>query len=421
MPKFSNGASILRSHPHRHLLAHAYFPKQASDLPIPHLRKPLKPLFLTPDSSFPTLPASPSFLPVLLVSASRYTPSRMAYSRQGGFTYIQGAGDDHEEWSQGLTPEIWWAHRERMLTLDRQALNEAILEAVGEAERQGTEGVPRFKSYDAQTQSLSEDVARIADTGIAIARRPTGHVFTQDELRQFTLIVHCSAPPSVGEVNDKKGSNSNASEDSTNTSDKTPNALVHSLGIPPGKRGVIDLYNALFRIVPLIGDVLNEQRSPSVSISISDSELEQDGKKRRKDVLICCRDGKDISVALAVAVLAVHFDDQKRLVLVHKLDSHRKCECPQPPSATCVQIICLLACMLIYTASFTSGFTSGLTRLVSSHQLSPKTRPAAAFNGSSLPTRAHLPKEPLSNESTSTSCLDNESTPPGATCVDCSV
>jgi len=33
-----------------------------------------------------------------------------------GYTYVQGAGDDHESWSLDLTPELWWKHRDEIVT-----------------------------------------------------------------------------------------------------------------------------------------------------------------------------------------------------------------------------------------------------------------------------------------------------------------
>ena len=34
-----------------------------------------------------------------------------------GWTYVQGAGDDEEAWSCGLTPAQFWLHSERLLSL----------------------------------------------------------------------------------------------------------------------------------------------------------------------------------------------------------------------------------------------------------------------------------------------------------------
>jgi hypothetical protein len=43
------------------------------------------------------------------------------------WAYIQGAGDDEENWSLGLTPAGFWAHAERLLRLeDEEELREAV-------------------------------------------------------------------------------------------------------------------------------------------------------------------------------------------------------------------------------------------------------------------------------------------------------
>ncbi|RMZ89518.1 hypothetical protein DV736_g3259, partial [Chaetothyriales sp. CBS 134916] len=47
---------------------------------------------------------------LVLCSASRVVKG--AEMSQGG--YIQGSGDDHEGWSQGLTPDMFWINRDRL-------------------------------------------------------------------------------------------------------------------------------------------------------------------------------------------------------------------------------------------------------------------------------------------------------------------
>ena len=69
----------------------------------PELTRPLRPLWITPASArFPDVvaqDASSSFLPVICVSASRAVDTGTE-RRAGGFSYVQGSGDDHELWGQ---------------------------------------------------------------------------------------------------------------------------------------------------------------------------------------------------------------------------------------------------------------------------------------------------------------------------------
>jgi tRNA A64-2'-O-ribosylphosphate transferase len=58
------------------------------------------------------------FTPVVLVTASE--PMQRHGERRTGeggvpYAYIPGAGDDEESWARGLTPALFWAHRETVL------------------------------------------------------------------------------------------------------------------------------------------------------------------------------------------------------------------------------------------------------------------------------------------------------------------
>lgn len=86
----------------------------ASDLEVPPLSKPLHPIFVTP-ASLDDLPDlnNMDFHPVVCLSVSRQTKGGMAYAHSSSvpgrtFVYMQGAGDDHENWALGLTPATWW-------------------------------------------------------------------------------------------------------------------------------------------------------------------------------------------------------------------------------------------------------------------------------------------------------------------------
>jgi tRNA A64-2'-O-ribosylphosphate transferase len=50
--------------------------------------------------------------------------------------YVQGAADDHESWSQGLTPKVFWKHEAYLLS-DEDGIEERIAEVLKE-EREAT-------------------------------------------------------------------------------------------------------------------------------------------------------------------------------------------------------------------------------------------------------------------------------------------
>jgi hypothetical protein len=81
------------------------------------LDKPLKPIFITPESSLEIM-ISEEYYPVLLATASEVVPG--GYKRSEGFVYVQGAADDEESWSYGLNSVQFWSHAQELLRCTRE-------------------------------------------------------------------------------------------------------------------------------------------------------------------------------------------------------------------------------------------------------------------------------------------------------------
>ncbi|KAG7707710.1 hypothetical protein KL914_002531 [Ogataea haglerorum] len=73
--------------------------------------KPLKPVWITPHSKLPSeapIPDQLPYIPIYLVTASFQCQDGTL--SMDNFLYVQGAADDHELWSNGLTPKLLWNH-----------------------------------------------------------------------------------------------------------------------------------------------------------------------------------------------------------------------------------------------------------------------------------------------------------------------
>lgn len=76
------------------------------------IKKPLRPIWVTPDSFNPQTVQEVSwdiideFHPIILCTASVMVQDNTDF--RPGYTYVQGAADDHEEWASLLTPNILW-------------------------------------------------------------------------------------------------------------------------------------------------------------------------------------------------------------------------------------------------------------------------------------------------------------------------
>ncbi|KAJ3569476.1 hypothetical protein NP233_g5029 [Leucocoprinus birnbaumii] len=98
------------------------------ELPL-DISAPLRPFWITPSTTtFPALNSktcAAAFLPIICVSASKQVEAGTE-RRVGGYAYVQGSGDDHELWGMGLTPRLFWRHREELIACPRSSLEKLI-------------------------------------------------------------------------------------------------------------------------------------------------------------------------------------------------------------------------------------------------------------------------------------------------------
>ncbi|KAL8719514.1 MAG: hypothetical protein Q9225_003481 [Loekoesia sp. 1 TL-2023] len=86
------------------------------------ISKPLRPIWITPDAPLPDIsPNSPYHLIICL------TVSRLPSCSEGpSDTYIQGAADDSESWARGLTPALFWQHKDTLLSSTEDELPDLV-------------------------------------------------------------------------------------------------------------------------------------------------------------------------------------------------------------------------------------------------------------------------------------------------------
>ena len=99
---------------------------KALQLDTEHLRativKPLTPTWITPDFEDTSLFDKTKCNQIVCCTASRRVGGTEA-SENG---YIQGAADDHEAWSQGLTPPLFWKHRDEILQMSETEVGQFV-------------------------------------------------------------------------------------------------------------------------------------------------------------------------------------------------------------------------------------------------------------------------------------------------------
>ena len=94
------------------------------------VQKPLRPIWVSPESTLPEEPpVYEEFTPIVCCTASRMVRGEGVEGE-----YVQGAGDDQEGWSGGLTAKRFWENAEVILAAREEEL-EAVLEGLPEEEK----------------------------------------------------------------------------------------------------------------------------------------------------------------------------------------------------------------------------------------------------------------------------------------------
>ncbi|KAJ4983074.1 tRNA a64-2 -o-ribosylphosphate transferase [Stagonosporopsis vannaccii] len=154
------------------------------------LQKPLRPLWVTQTSSLPeTPPEFPDFHPIILCTASRRV--RGAEASEGG--YIQGAADDHEAWSHGLTPSLFWSHKDSLLHTNEEDLPARIAELV--SQDRGADAIPTLiKPTTTLFVSASQNIDLAPfDTVISCTPEPLSHASLRDAGVKAYLHLRCQS------------------------------------------------------------------------------------------------------------------------------------------------------------------------------------------------------------------------------------
>ncbi|KAF7793494.1 hypothetical protein EIP86_004606 [Pleurotus ostreatoroseus] len=260
---------------------------------LPNLERPLRPLWITPaTSAFPHIPPPEerTFFPVVCVSASKQLEEGLE-RRSHGFSYVQGSGDDHELWGMGLTPDIFWKHKDELLAAERVEIEDLVCELVAQ---RATEtcldwvtlptpvGAVDGRLLISKLDDLPATLSRLLPIDVSDASQDVAYVLISERSQ-----CHFVSPlPANTDPLDTHESDQNHS-----TAAQVDRVLC--LKLAKGKKGQIQF----------LGSVL-PQALPFIDTQLS----------RGRRVCICCDTGKDASVGVALAVLQVCFDEHGQYV-----------------------------------------------------------------------------------------------------------
>ncbi|TVU07857.1 hypothetical protein EJB05_41229, partial [Eragrostis curvula] len=265
------------------------------------LRKPLRPLWISPRTRIwlNEVPEHESwdFTPIILISASASdSVSTQRLSSEFSWHYIPGAGDDEESWARGLTPTLFWKHSYDLLDAGPDLCNQLVADIV-----------ERDRVYRAQRGEYSPQI-------------------TVKPMKALD-------GPNCGDdhITGTWPMNSNPCMSTTDTQYSTNNNLLFWIGT--SNLAVSSTFQVADALVG-VDCILNcDSTSTLPSNSSENSYLELpivgskddrfslnknlpkavDFAKRNliagRKILVCCQNGEDISICVALAIVARLFDD----------------------------------------------------------------------------------------------------------------
>ena len=221
------------------------------------ISKPLRPYWITPESELSY--ASDAFRDYHLVICCTVS-RRIEGSEVREQGYIQGAGDDTENWAHGLTPCVFWANQPTLLSTSEDELPQLIKVLQAQANKADTDDTreicikPTTALFIAAGPTIKDDAGGNEDIEISLQPRIT---------EQRTWVTG-------------------------------PRRL--EMGLGPHKIGSRNIRSALPYICEWLQGVLNKHGAQN-----------NDGPLR---VIISGESSKDHAVGIALGLLCLFFDDQ---------------------------------------------------------------------------------------------------------------
>ncbi|EXF85274.1 initiator tRNA phosphoribosyl transferase [Colletotrichum fioriniae PJ7] len=250
--------------------------------PRSHVSKPLRPFWVTQETQLPSTFAGDvngddggvknvvfeDYHPIICCTSSR----RVAGTEMSEAGYIQGAGDDTENWALGLTAKVFWENAAALLSCPEADLPELVVRLVAEDKRNAPRGVqpkrvaPRI--YVCPLPLDDEKDGRGGSTD-AVSAGACRVVLTQDVTPRDSWV-------------------------------KSPTYM--QVGLGKHKVASRNLRQALPDICAFVSRYLDSHRD------VVEGAAEGNSSDSSGSVLVACETGKDLSIGAALAIYCWCFD-----------------------------------------------------------------------------------------------------------------
>ncbi|KAH0498062.1 hypothetical protein TgHK011_005341 [Trichoderma gracile] len=257
------------------------------------LTKPLRPLWITQDSSLPPPPTDSD--------DDDEDEDQLDEDRGVIFQdYRPGAGDDTENWAMGLTPDVFWANADALLSASEAELPELILKLVQEAKTART-----APSGDGG----AEDQA-------SLPRKQLTPYISVRALSPLDLAPPSSTPSSPSRETENRASNDCLillTETQTPKESWRLSPTLFRVGLGKHKTASRNLRLALPEICSFAAGFLHKTNKQQGANVVSDNIVSSDGQQQPPQIVVACDSGRDLSVGVALALSCYLFDDEGRV------------------------------------------------------------------------------------------------------------
>lgn len=220
--------------------------------------------------------------------------------RRKGYSYVQGSGDDHETWSLGLTPRLFWQNKDEILGAGKDGCDTAVQQVVARSKKLG--GGTIMGSLTVPVAG-AEDISftKLGPTNLHLGNLFAGQTVHHTVSFQFlssnhddVFFVETAFPPKCWSSFDVILNCSNITLPGHELQVQSQEQQSHAgasryleLGISSGKKG-------RFQLLKLLQNA---------------DEFLHAALKQNQRVLICCENGHDVSVVVAISILAKYFTE----------------------------------------------------------------------------------------------------------------
>ncbi|KAG8815167.1 hypothetical protein FRC17_000837, partial [Serendipita sp. 399] len=295
---------------------------------LPHLQWPLRPFWITPQTTtFPAFsslspptavqpictPSEPDiegwFYPVICLSASKISTSNteQTLDKASSYNYVQGSGDDHESWSKGMTPDLFWKYRDQLIACDRDDLEEFIQRI--EVPAVSSDQIPPVSDLSSPPPRMESEITVPIDAvngWIAFAASNPSISSPKQLCSAVILIRPCNA-----------ASQSRTGVETIDEANGTK-LIITSMG---AKKGQMDL---LHIILPAADKFARMWCARTAQVNSRDSSIVSLGSERQTLLVVDETRECDEAIGVIMLILGLLFDDDGRRLVYGKTNKVTK-------------------------------------------------------------------------------------------------